>query len=78
MCVRVGWLFPLDPAGCRFDKLEIECAGETADDLVLGSGKSAPVGVETLGPDVTAGRSIDELDVDANPISRPRTLPSSR
>jgi hypothetical protein len=57
--------------GFRRDQLLLERDRDPGCDLVLQSEQIARVAVEALGPQMRAGRGIDQLGIDADLIARP-------
>ena len=51
------------------DKTKLERAGNAADDLVLQREHLRPLAVETLRPQMTGGRAVDQLRVDAHVVA---------
>src|SRR6202008_811357 len=61
----------LDPISRQLWELYIECAGQAANDFVLGRWEIAPVGVEAIGPKMRAALGVGKLHVHARPITGP-------
>ena len=67
--VEAVGMFARRPAALRRDQLDVDLTGQAGGDLVLHVEEVGALLVEALGPKMRAGLSVDELDIDAQPVT---------
>ena len=68
---RIGVFFLRDLATCRFQKLTFERLRQAADYLALRLRQVCQVGIEPIGPNMSAGLGVDQLRIDLNRFTQP-------